>query len=38
VFEADGPILGRTGEVAACLSVGAKDWSREESGTATGGF
>jgi hypothetical protein len=24
--DADGPILGRTGEVVACLSMGDKEW------------
>jgi hypothetical protein len=36
--EADGPIPGRTGEVAACVSVDEKERSGKESGTAVGAF
>jgi hypothetical protein len=36
--EADGQISGRMGEVAACLSVGEKERSREESGTVADDF
>jgi hypothetical protein len=38
VSKADGMIPGGTGEVAACLSAGEKEWSREESGTAADAF
>jgi hypothetical protein len=36
--KADGPIPGRTGEVAACVSVGEMERSGKESGTMVGAF
>jgi hypothetical protein len=36
--EAGGPSQGRTGEAAACLSVGVKERGEKGNGTAADGF